>query len=203
MAGSSSSDVPVDNYFDEDLDELLLNFSPDISELLPKEKERFLCPLCEKICLSKGGLTRHKNSKHSESTSTSSPLTTTKIKKTAFEILHPGMLKKLTVNCIEKLSVDFCYPDSILDQFKKYKITTVEEIMPCYELKKPLIVKFNGDAEKFFPSFYNIFKKTPGPFHNLSYHCTLLLGWNYVITFLFTFLELQQLPLTTLLSIMH
>lgn len=48
--------------------------------------------------------------------------------------------------------------------------------MLCYELLKPLIVKFNGDAENFFPLFYNIFKKTPGPFLNLSYHCTLLLG---------------------------
>ena len=45
-------------------DEMNTEFSDAVNEI--DGKKSFPCTLCEKVCKSKGGLTRHTNSKHSE-----------------------------------------------------------------------------------------------------------------------------------------
>ena len=186
MAENVAAEISSESYFDEELDQLIVSLTPEAEKIVPQTKENFPCTFCEKICLSKGGLTRHKRSQHLALLPPEElPAHAQTVKKSAEEILHPGTLKKLVEKCAAKLSVDECYPDDVMSTFKSFRVL-LEDVMPCYEFIKPLIEKFNGDAEKFYPVFYQIFKKNR-PFNALNYHCTILLGMelcNHVIVVL-------------------
>ena len=180
MAANLSTETSSEDYFDEEMDKLITSLTPDVEQIIPQTKETFSCPFCSKLCISKGGLTRHKRSKHRDLLppeglpTPSNPAD----KKIAEQILSPDTFKRLVQKSAVKLSVDECYPVDILSKFKIFIISplSLQDVMPCYELIKPLILKFNGDAEKFYPLFYKLFEKNQ-PFIGLDYHCTLLLGF--------------------------
>ena len=83
-----------------------------------KNSTRYPCNFCDKVCLSKGGLTRHLNTKHSNENSVqkSSPAA---IKPE--EILHPLYFKRYLEKIATKLAANECYPVEIMDEFKKFQ----------------------------------------------------------------------------------
>ena len=92
----------------------------------------------------------------------------------------------MLVKSIVKLSNDECYPQWILDEFKNYKLGSLDNVNHTYDFIKDVIADFNGNAEKFYPKFY---KNITGEntFLNLSKQCSTLLGMevaNHVLAFL-------------------
>ena len=137
--------------FNVELDAMVANIPSD------QEKAKYPCTKCNKVCLSKGGLTRHMNSKHPDhsiatSSSTGSPAVTKKPE----EVLHPLYFKKYVQKSVEKLAKDGCYPAHVLDNFKNF-VVTLDNVMPAYNSIKEVIVSFNGDPEKFYPEVYKQF----------------------------------------------
>ena len=127
----------------------------------------FHCDLCDQICLSKRGLTRHTSTKHYHlSTCTS---------KTAEELLHPLHLKKYIQKSVLKLAADECYPDEIMEEFKLYNVGNLNKVNHTYQYFKEAIKSFNGDAEKFYPVFYKCVSGASDLFPGLSRNCSLLL----------------------------
>ena len=111
-------DFTVLNDFDAILsliDEDYLSNDPEFSaevnvlvDSIPEETltTTFPCCECNKVCLSKSGLTRHNRSKHQAQVA----ICDKKPK------LHPLELKKLLITCVGKLAVDECYPSNITDE---------------------------------------------------------------------------------------
>ena len=89
-----------------------------VSEI-PEEvaESSFHCSLCDKICISQRGLTRHVNVKYKSSLSSSFGIAATK--KDATEILHPLYFKKYLEECAIKLADDECYPEEVMEEFQK------------------------------------------------------------------------------------
>ena len=68
----------------------------------------FKCEKCCKVCKSKQGLSRHKNSKHRDEGEEE-----VKEEGIAEDRLHPLHFKKYINNCANQLSSDCCYSDEI------------------------------------------------------------------------------------------
>ena len=59
--------------------------------------------------------------------------------------------------------------------------------LPAYNLITPVINSFNGDVEKFYPSFYKVFVDAEDPFRGLDVNCTRLLGFeiaNHILAYI-------------------
>jgi len=175
-----------EDFFHEDL-QCNEEIDANVGEI-PQEvaTEQFKCSFCAKTCISQRGLTRHVNSKHpDQSTSTG----TIKLLY-AEERLHPLHLKKIMLVARDKLAVDECYPQHMMDEFKSMVIETIQDVQPCYDVMKNLISGFNGDVEKFYPKFYKLFidaTKTDNPFNGLSQQSSLIFAFdlaNHVVAHL-------------------
>ena len=151
----------------------------------------FQCNLCTKICKSKRGLMRHQDIKHNhpvDTDSTGAPgvPSCSSSQKSPESILHTLYFKTFLEKSVEKLSVDECYPEVILAEFRNYKVGSLDNVNHTYAFIKDVIQKYNGDAEKFYPLFYkNISRENV--FLNLSKHCSTLLGFevaNHVLAYL-------------------
>lgn len=75
----------------------------------------FKCEKCNKVCRTKQGLSRHKNTKHS-----TVPLMD---KKSAEEILPPELLRKYINESAIKLSRDGCYSEAIQSAFSGFNFS--------------------------------------------------------------------------------
>ena len=152
-----------------------------------QNKPSFKCDFCSKVCISMGGMTRHLASKHPEqNTAKSSSATATIDNKQPEDILHPLDFKKFVQKSVSKLAKDECYPKEISKEFEKVNITCLDDIIPAYNIIKPLLVKFNGDAEKFLPSVYKGYAQE-NPYKDLSQNCGRLLSFevaNHVLVHL-------------------
>ncbi len=105
----------------------------------------FPCSKCSKICKSKGGLTKHTNSKHGDADKVSSPLNTTPL---CFDTI------KSTVDTIrENIIAEKLYGDEIDSVVKNISATEalLEEVLP-------LCTKFcrNRTKDKLLQSFYGL-----------------------------------------------
>lgn len=180
-----------DELFGDDLDAVLELLDKDceemeadfISETADNQStsQTFPCMLCNKVCISQRGLTRHTNSKHREKAITSKEANNYE------EILHPSLLTNFLKLSCEKLAVDECYPAHIMNEFKGKKFNSTEDVFVCYDLIKATVLSFDGNAEKFYPKFYKVFSDAKDPFNGLSRHCSLLLGFelaNHVLAYL-------------------
>ena len=59
--------------------------------------------------------------------------------------------------------------------------------LPAYNLITPVINSFNGDVEKFYPSFYKVFVDAEDPFRGLNVNCTCLLQFEiakYILAYI-------------------
>ena len=65
MATSTAIEEPLDDYFcDEEMNDIMSSLVPELEEIIPSGNKQYPCIFCSKICLSKGGLTRHKCTKY-------------------------------------------------------------------------------------------------------------------------------------------
>ena len=134
---------------------------------VPKATARFPCGNCHKICKTERGLRRHSNVKHGLQLSTVFDF---EPKLTAEEF------KKYALECSTKLSCDECYSEETMTAFKNFELSE-EEAMISFQHVKNVIQKFDGDGEKFFPSFYNCVSGGKHVFPRLSRKCSVLLGY--------------------------
>lgn len=147
----------------------------DVNNISKVAVETFNCDLCSKICVSKRGLSRHQNAKHSSNVEGKKP--TSVPKKQAEEKLHPLFLKRFMENAVVKLSNDECYPPSVMAEFKMYNVGSLDAVLPMYQLIRHVIDAYNGDAEDFYPKFYKAISEAANPFGpNLTKNCGMLLG---------------------------
>ena len=188
-----------DFIYGDDLDALLAAIDADvlendtdfdldmnsIVEEIPEDsvKSMFSCSLCPKVCISKGGLSRHTNAKHKDINTDinqpNQPKKSSKDKKEAEEVMHPLYFKKYLEECIVKLANDECYPaEEVMHEFKIFRIGSLDDVIYTYNIVRDVIQSFNGDAEKFYPLFYKRISETEKAFKNeLSKTCSLLLGF--------------------------
>ena len=182
MASNSEANDYSDQLFDAETDDILASFELEIEKIVPaKAQQKFPCDVCDKVCLSKGGLTRHTRTIHKQETretENTDGATDIPHRKKVEDILHPGVFKKMVVECIKKIIKENCFPEDVLMELQNFSETVsgIDDVMPCYNLVKDIVLKFNGNAEKFYPSFCKVFNTSPGPFQGLGYHCTVLLG---------------------------
>ena len=172
-----------EDFFNQDPD-LTAEVDRDISEIpIEAVRKSFTCSFCTKVCLSQRGLSRHVNVKHKDQQQqTSAPAALS-----AEERLHPLVFKKFLQASVDKLAVDECYPENIMDEFKAFSFSNLDDVFPSYSLVKDIIYSFAGDAEKFYPAFYKVFSDAENPFAGLSRHSSLLLGFevaNHVLAHL-------------------
>jgi len=152
MAAADPEDLLVD-----ELDELFLSVERDTGidssiEKIPKVNDKVNCSICPKVCISVRGLNRHMKIKHPDEQfqQQQKQLKKPVEKKQVTEILHPGKLKTFVIRCLQKLSADECYPDLFQEQFKIVEIKSVDDITPFYHSISEIVLKFNGDTDKFF-----------------------------------------------------
>ncbi len=95
--------------------------------------------------------------------------------KDAESILHPLQLKQMINKSIAKLISENCYPENILNELGSYTFN-MDEVLYIYEYCKPVINAYNGNGEKFFPTFYkHVFIKERA-FRGLSQHSCSVIG---------------------------
>ena len=107
------------------------------------------CSFRARVCLSKGGLTRHISTKHHLETAESN----TKVSK----MLHPDIFCDIIQKSLKTLAQDKCYPEEICSQFINFRMSCSVADLPAYNLVMSVINSFNGDVEKFYPNFYTKF----------------------------------------------
>ena len=107
IAGKDLDDLYalLDNVFlDEDVD-----FAKDLAALVIAESHEanFCCDECSKVCKTQRGLTRHKNTKHSSSRSSSGvPVSSETIIE---KKLHADVLLRIVNECAESCFNDLCF----------------------------------------------------------------------------------------------
>ena len=154
---------------DEDLEQLMSAVVLDIQE--NTQDTSFKCDFCEKVCKSKRGLSRHKNSKHKvldhedDIVSGSSPE----------DPLHPLHLKNYIIKSASKLVDENCLSARTLDHFRNYEVS-LDDANYTYSFIRQIIAGYNGNAEKFYPEFYKCVSDNIA-FRNLSKKCAILLGF--------------------------
>ena len=167
----------------EELDALLVSFDFNLNAEEVKEDTKINCSFCVKVCASQRGLDRHLQCKHPETLTASS--TSSSSSNAIEEIIHQLAFKKILVQSVTKLSNDECYPVAITDQFKNFESSN-QVVRTLYQLITPVILKFKGDAEKFYPDFCVLFRGG-NIIDSLDHHCNVLLGFelaNNVLAFL-------------------
>ena len=126
---------------DIDYEEVENEFAASILEI--KDANVFPCSKCSKICKSKGGLTKHTNSKHGDADKISSPLNTTPL---CFDTI-----KSIVDTIKENIIAEKLYGDEIDSVVKNTSATEalLEEVLPLY-------TKFcrNRNQDKLLESFY-------------------------------------------------
>ena len=135
-------DVAVD-IVETDYQEVENEFADSIVEI--EDAKVFPCSNCSKICKSKGGLTKHTNSKHGDPDKVSSPLNTTPL---CFDTIE-SIVDTIKSNIIaEKL-----YGDEIDSVVKNISATEalLKDVLPLY-------TKFcrNRNQDKLLESFYGL-----------------------------------------------
>ena len=96
----------------------------------------------------------------------------TKVRK----MLHPDIFYDIIQKSLKKLAQDECYPEEICSQFSNFRMSC-SFVDPAYNLITPVINSFNGEVEKFYPSFYKVFVDDEDSFRGLDAICTRLLGF--------------------------
>ena len=130
----------------------------------------FKCEKCELVCKSKQGLSRHRNAKHRSEGED--------IKKevTAEDRLHPLYFKQYVNKCAKEIFSEGCYSEKTLKCFETYNCS-LDEANMAYKYIKDVIKKYDGDAEKFYPKFYDCVSGDDIVFKDLNRNCSIILGF--------------------------
>ena len=100
----------------------------------------YSCSFCAKVCLSKGGLTRHISTKRYLETVEPD----TKVRK----MLHQDIFYDIIQKSLKMLAQDECYPEEICSQFSNFRMSCSVADLPAYNIITPVINSFNGDVER-------------------------------------------------------
>ena len=159
---------------DESITEELESF---ISELpsVEQSSEVFSCHMCDKVCKSARGLTRHKNTKHQELSTSSSSNVTLKSEEAALKKLHPLHLKVIVQKCAKNLSTDLCFPEDMRAKFLNICFTA-DNSTTLWDKIKSSLISFKGDPEKFYSVFFGLMctNLMPDHFEDMTITNTLL-----------------------------
>ena len=170
-AGSSTQIEDFDSFFDginlEENEEFLQEIERVIKEVEAAVPKRFKCQSCDRVCKTKQGLTRHKNSKHSVKTIA---------QKSPEDLLPPKAFQKFINESAIKLSNDGCCSKSTQEAFSGFSFTMIET-GNFFSFVKDIIKNFNGYDEKFYPLFYKAVIDND-IFPSLSQKCSRLLGFD-------------------------
>lgn len=159
---------------DEDIWDKDADMNSEIDDLVLGIVEKpleggYRCETCQKVCKSKQGLSRHRNSKHTDN----QPISSNEI--SAESRLDVAQFMSYINNCAKQLATDGCYSDETLATFSSYKCS-LDEASYTYQFVKHVIKDFDGDGEKFFPKFYDIVSSNISLFKNLNKKCSVILG---------------------------
>ena len=149
------------------------NFVVEVNNIVGQLNEttpdsRFPCELCEKVCKSQHGLTRHKNTKHQQQTidqqipTTSSTTVNSEI--IAEEKLRPLYFMKYVNESAIKLSKDECYSQTTRFHFEGYKLS-LDEAYQAYKYVREVI----------YPKYYNCVSSENSIFRNLPRRSSVIL----------------------------
>lgn len=149
-------------FLDEDVD-FNVELDAVITEVEAYEEVGYPCQDCDKICKSQRGLTRHRNVKHTTevtpeiSTNAGPSLPKLTKEEQILKKLHPLKLKVLITKSAEICLGDQCLPKSTREVFRDFKVSN-DDAVKLWEKLKPIIGKYNGDAEDFYANFYGLLK---------------------------------------------
>ena len=93
---------------------------------------------------------------------------------------------KFIQNGASKLALDECYSEKFRKEFSSY-VVTYDDALFSYQFVRDLIGCFNGDLEKFYPTFYKCVSSDENAFKNLSRRSSRILGYevaNHVVAHL-------------------
>lgn len=149
------------------------NLSSEIEKLLIEIEEEpavdgYKCGYCEKICKSKQGLTRHQKVKHQNDFFGVS---------TVSKQIDPTCFQHFINKSVSKLVNEGCYSDETLHTLRNYCCSSDEEASYTYKFVSQVVESFDGNAEKFFPSFYDCVSGDNIIFQNLDKRCSTILGF--------------------------
>ena len=143
-----------------------------VEEIPVHDQSHHQCQFCEKICLSKG-LKKHVGAKHKEQTSIAEQNEVAAQTELAEQRLPPSLFQDFVKKSTTKLLKDECYLLIIRNKFQCIEFS-LDYVMPAYVLNRDMLVSFDGDMEKFYPKFYDLFSTEPF-FEKLDQQCTMLL----------------------------
>lgn len=164
-----------------------------VSEIEVNTSETFKCRFCEKVCLSKGGLSRHNRVKHPPVVVQDQCQAPSQSTSTAVEKLHPMFFYNYVKDCASNLFKSGCYPQQMLQEFGSICMTNNPandewRALTIYEPFSDVISSFCGKPDLFYPKFYKVVNSTSekSPF-SLSKKAHLVFGYdlaNYVLAHL-------------------
>ena len=122
------------------------------------QQSSFACDVdgCTKICKTKGGIKRHRASKHPDVVLTEKQKIQEELDKTAKDRLGPCDLKNLIKESASHLAEDTCFPSSFRDVFIDFEMSE-EKSKELFELLKEMILKFKpSNTDVFLEKFRRI-----------------------------------------------
>ena len=154
-----------DERFEQELCEAL-------DDVCSEPKDQLKCLHCSKLYKTKRGLTRHLEAKHPSgnhrSSAAGNPVSEPKPKLTSI-IFH-----QIVIAASKKLSEDFCLTFVDRNIFNKFTISTTEcELV--WENVKDVLLKFNGNMDKFHSQFHKFSLPSTHLFSTLSTQLSALL----------------------------
>ena len=174
----------IEGDFVEESEEFNADIGALLSDIDPESVAvNFPCEHRDKTCKTKRGLTRHVNARHPE---VNVENRTPSAVKSPEEKLHPLYFKKFIQNGASKLALDECYSEKFRKEFSSY-VVTYDDALFSYQFVRDLIGCFNGDLEKFYPTFYKCVSSDENAFKNLSRRSSRILGYevaNHVVAHL-------------------
>ena len=157
-----------DDEFNAEINSLLVNIEEEPSQ------SGFKCDMCEKVCKSKQGFSRHQNAKHRENQPEEVSITSKDL--SAEDRLHPLYFNKYINECAKQLASDGCYSDETINTFGSY-YCSLDDANFTYQFVRDVIQSFNGNGEKFYPRFYDCVSGEDNIFKNLNRKCSVILGF--------------------------
>ena len=157
-----------DDEFNAEINSLLVNIEEEPSQ------SGFKCDMCEKVCKSKQGFSRHQNAKHRENQPEEVSITSKDL--SAEDRLHPLYFNKYRNECAKQLASDGCYSDETINTFSSY-YCSLDDANFTYQFVRDVIQSFNGNGEKFYPRFYDCVSGEDNIFKNLNRKCSVIVGF--------------------------
>ena len=118
----------------------------------------YKCDQCDKICKSKRGLSRHTNTKHTVDPTASNEPTDMDMTGLSLSLRKFPVARLISIlkNCVSIVAADMCLPEATRKVFLNDFTISLQEANILWEKLRPVIDEFNGNAEKFYATFYGL-----------------------------------------------